>query len=71
MSDPISLTDAARKRDARKRAELQERARGNTLCRSGFHEWAIDQKKQFDVRSGKLVTVLRCTRCPTTKTRLD
>jgi len=71
MSDPISIADAARKRDARKRADLQERARGITLCRSGFHQWTIDQKKQFDVRSGRLVTVLRCTRCTATKTRLD
>jgi hypothetical protein len=41
----------------------KERARGRTLCDSGFHKWVIDQKKQFDVKQGKLVTVQRCKRC--------
>lgn len=50
-----------------KKPSLKERARGRTLCNSGFHKWAIDKKKQFDSRQGKLVTVRRCERCGQTK----
>jgi hypothetical protein len=71
MSDVVSLADAAKRKAAREKAELRERARGRTLCGRGFHKWSIDQKKQFDVRAGRLVTVLRCERCDATKTRLD
>ncbi|MFM7121348.1 MAG: hypothetical protein ACKOZX_14075 [Gammaproteobacteria bacterium] len=45
MTDPISFADAARRKAARDRAALQETARGKTLCRSGFHKWAIDPRK--------------------------
>ncbi len=44
---------------------------GRTLCKSGFHKWEIDQKKQFDVKQGKLVTIERCVRCGETKTLLQ
>ena len=44
---------------------------GDTLCRAGFHKWVVDQKKQFDVKLGKLVTVRRCDRCGARKTTLD
>jgi hypothetical protein len=44
-----------------------ERARGVTLCREGFHKWQIWQRKQFDVKAGKLVTVYRCARCEATR----
>ena len=33
------------------------------LCQHGFHKWEIVTDKQFDVKQGKLVTVLRCARC--------
>ena len=54
-----------------KRPKLKDKARGKTLCKSGFHKWVINQKKQFDVKQGKLVTVFNCSRCKATKTRLD
>lgn len=54
-----------------KRPSLKEKAKGRTLCSSGFHKWVIDQKKQFDVKRGKLITVHRCKRCGATKTTLD
>ena len=54
-----------------KKPSLKERARGRTLCNSGFHKWVIDQKKQFDVKRGKLVTVQRCKRCGETKVTTD
>ena len=51
-----------------KRPSLKEKARGRTLCKSGFHKWVIDQKKQFDVKQGKLVTIHHCSRCRASKT---
>lgn len=54
-----------------KRPSLKEKAKGITLCRNGHHKWEIDQRKQFDVQSGKLVTIRRCQRCPATRTTLD
>jgi hypothetical protein len=44
-----------------------EKAKGKTLCREGFHKWAIRQDKQFDVRQGRLVTVYTCVRCGATR----
>lgn len=52
-----------------KKPTLKEKAKGKTLCSRGFHQWAIDQKKQFDVKQGKLITIYKCTRCGTKKTR--
>jgi hypothetical protein len=52
-------------------ADAKSRGEGDTLCRAGFHKWVVDQKKQFDVKLGKLVTVRRCTRCGARKTSLD
>ncbi len=45
-------------------------AEGNTLCRSGFHKWKVVTEKRFDVRQGRLVTVLCCERCGKEKTEL-
>lgn len=50
-----------------KRPKPGEMAKGKTLCRSGFHKWEIVQKKQFDVKLGKLVTLYKCARCGETK----
>ena len=44
---------------------------GRGLCNSGFHKWAVDQKKQFDVRAGRLVTIRRCERCGEIKVSAD
>lgn len=71
MADVVSLKDAARRKAARAKRERQARARGRTMCGRGFHKWAIDPHKQFDVHEGRLVTVLRCERCDATRTRLD
>jgi len=53
-----------------RRPSLKEKARGRTLCGSGFHKWRIDNKKQFDVKQGRLVTIHRCERCGETKSTL-
>jgi hypothetical protein len=52
----------------RKRSTTE--GQGNTLCRSGFHKWKVVTEKRFDVRQGRLVTVLRCERCGKEKTEL-
>lgn len=49
----------------------KSRSKGKTLCANGIHKWAIDGRKQFDVRQGRLVTVRRCERCGATRTTLD
>ena len=48
----------------------KKRASGTTLCRSGFHQWQDEPKKQFDVKQGQLVSVQRCARCDKTRTRV-
>jgi hypothetical protein len=35
----------------------------STLCRNGHHKWVVWQRKPFDVKQGRLVTVYRCERC--------
>ncbi|RMG30539.1 MAG: hypothetical protein D6721_03515 [Gammaproteobacteria bacterium] len=45
-----------------RRPRPAERHRGKTLCRRGFHEWVVVDTP-FDVKSGRLVTRYRCTRC--------
>jgi hypothetical protein len=52
-----------------KKPTLKDKAKGKTLCRRGFHKWIIDQKKQFDVKQGKLITVYQCKRCGKKKTQ--
>ena len=54
-----------------RKPSLKEKAKGKTLCSRGFHKWVIDQKKQFDVKQGRLITVHRCKRCGKTKTTAD
>lgn len=44
-----------------------EKAKGKTLCRRGFHKWAVDKARRFDTREGRLVTDYRCTRCGAVK----
>ncbi|HKK06170.1 MAG TPA: hypothetical protein VKA50_10020 [Gammaproteobacteria bacterium] len=51
-----------------KKPSAQERHRGKSLCKSGFHKWEVAQERPFDVKTGKLVTLYRCPRCGATKT---
>jgi hypothetical protein len=50
-----------------KRAKENRRRQGNTLCRRGFHKWAV-VNQPFDVKRGRLVTCFRCERCGAEKT---
>jgi len=50
-----------------RRPKASEKHKGKTLCRSGFHKWETDNSKPFEVREGRLMTVLRCRRCGATK----
>ena len=40
-----------------KRQKVAERHKGNTLCRSGFHQWEVLKEKQFDVKKVKMCKV--------------
>lgn len=71
MTDVVSITDARRRKAARDKAARKQQASGRTLCSRGFHKWRVDQKKQFDVKRGRLVTVRRCERCGVKRTSLD
>jgi hypothetical protein len=71
MSDVVSITEGARRRAARQKQERKARASGRTLCQRGFHKWRVDQRKQFDVKAGRLVTIRECERCGTRRTTLD
>jgi hypothetical protein len=52
------------KPDRRKKAE------GKTLCKNGFHRWRPAKERRFDVKQGKLVTLMRCERCGAERTQL-
>ena len=54
-----------------KKTQRKRRAEGNTLCKRGFHKWAFDQNKQFDVKRGELVSVQRCIRCGITRNHIQ
>ncbi len=45
-------------------------SKGKTMCANNHHKWKIKTDSQFDVKSGKLVTVYRCERCGALKNRL-
>ena len=53
-----------------KKPSLQDRAQGKTLCKRGFHRWKTVTERKFDVKWGKLVTLLRCERCGKEQTKL-
>jgi hypothetical protein len=44
-----------------------EKHRGKGLCQQDFHKWQVAGETRFDVKQGKLLTLLRCTRCGATK----
>lgn len=48
----------------------QDKNKGKTLCKSGFHKWEVSTKKQFEVKQGKLITLYICARCGHTKTEV-
>ena len=51
-----------------KRPTTKQKHQGKTLCRNGFHKWEVVKGNPFDVKSGKLVTHYRCSRCEATRT---
>lgn len=50
-----------------KRPGLKQKHKGKTLCKSGFHKWEVVKGNPFDVKSGKLVSRYRCSRCGATR----
>lgn len=55
---------------AARKAKLQAKSKGITLCQSGFHKWQAVAGQGFDVCQGKLITTERCSRCNKERTRL-
>lgn len=54
-----------------KKRSIKKIHKGKTLCLHDFHKWKVVNEKKFDVKQGRLVTVLRCERCGKEKTRLS
>jgi cytochrome c2 len=54
-----------------KKIKTSVKHKGNTLCRSGFHQWKVIKKQRFDVKQGQLVTVYQCQRCHKIKNKLS
>lgn len=50
------------------KAKKARQKRISPLCREGFHNWQPVKNTGFDVKQGKLVTLLRCARCGAEKT---
>lgn len=46
-----------------KKPRARDKNKGRTLCASGFHKWQIVISCKFDVKQGKLVSLMRCARC--------
>lgn len=63
MSNVVKLNTA-------RRARLQDKAKGVTMCQSGFHKWKSVAGQRFDVKQGRLVTTERCERCGVERTIL-
>lgn len=55
---------------AAKKKQAKQKSQGRTMCREGHHKWQINQDKQFDSQSGKLVTIFQCQRCGKKQTKL-
>ncbi|WP_370978015.1 hypothetical protein [Agaribacterium sp. ZY112] len=53
-----------------KRPSPHQKHKGRSLCRRGFHKWKVKTEQKFDVKQGRLVTVLICERCGETKHKL-
>ncbi|MCR9260522.1 MAG: hypothetical protein NXH95_12410 [Pseudomonadaceae bacterium] len=64
MSEPTDFNKFRKK-------QRQQRGKDTTLCRSGFHKWVFSEKKQFDVKQGKLISIQRCERCQLTRTKVS
>jgi hypothetical protein len=52
-----------------KKAKPSANPMGSTLCLQGHHQWLVQTDKKFDVKQGRLVTLLKCGRCGKTKVR--
>lgn len=52
-----------------KKPTAQEKNKGKTLCKNGFHKWEIVTERRFDVKQGQLVTEFRCVRCGAIQTK--
>tara|TARA_S200000501_G_scaffold52176_1_gene42333 strand:- start:713 stop:916 length:204 start_codon:yes stop_codon:yes gene_type:complete len=67
------MTKTNRPTDLGKVRKLRRKktAQGKTLCARGFHKWVDDDKKQFDVKQGRLISIQRCQRCGIARTKIS
>jgi len=42
---------------------LIKKPKRSSLCVNNHHKWVVEKQSPFDVKSGKLVTTERCSRC--------
>jgi hypothetical protein len=64
LTEPTDLNKFKKRRN-------KTRAKGKTMCKSGFHQWEFDGKKQFDVKQGKLISRQTCRRCGLTRNHVS
>ena len=53
-----------------KKPRPQDKNKGRSLCANGFHKWQVVTARKFDVKQGKLVSLMRCARCGKEQTKL-
>ncbi len=64
MAEPTRL-------DKFRKQKRKATARSRTLCGRGFHKWQFSDRKQFDVKSGRLVSIEKCARCGEERTHVQ
>lgn len=52
-----------------RKPSARDKNKGRTLCAHDFHRWEVVAERRFDVKQGRLITLIRCTRCGREKTR--
>ena len=58
----MTIIDFQKAKKQRK-AQQSKSAKMRLMCNEGRHKWRIVNEKQFDTRSGMLVTVYQCEYC--------
>lgn len=53
-----------------KKKSRKKNANQQLMCRNGHHQWQVKHEQKFDVKQGKLVTVLVCSVCGKTRQQL-
>ncbi len=68
--DAPGTSNVTRLTTKRRTTTHRQRRRGVSLCRTNHHKWEVMTERRFDVKLGKLVTQMKCSRCAATKVEL-